>query len=166
MTLRNSIVWGGAVVGLAIILAASYALLNKGPQKTQTSYAVTDQSRPRAQLNKTSADLGKMKVSEDKSYDFTMKNIGKKPLRLFNISSSCGCTFGQVIYNGVTSEKFGMHTKSAYQIEIPPQKKAVIRVTYSPSIMPVYGPVEREVYIKTNDPENPTLTFIVKAVVQ
>jgi len=32
--------------------------------------------------------------------------------------------------------------------------------------MPVYGIIEREVYVSTNDPENPKLVFKVKATVK
>ena len=37
--------------------------------------------------------------------------------------------------------------------------KALVRVTYKPSIMPVKGEVTRMVYVKTNDPNNRTHVF-------
>ena len=107
-----------------------------------------------------------MKVSDDKSANFKIKNIGQKPLQLSNISSSCNCTFGQVIINGKESDVFGMHNVSDFAGEILPGKEAIIKVTYRPSIMLVYGAVEREVYVSTNDPENPKLIFKVKANVK
>jgi hypothetical protein len=111
-------------------------------------------------------DLGTMKVSEDKIANFKIKNIGQKSLQLSNISSSCNCTFGQVVMNGKESELFGMHNVSDFAGEILPGKEAIIKVTYRPSIMPVYGAIEREVYVNTNDPENPKLTFKVKAIIK
>jgi len=107
-----------------------------------------------------------MKVSDDKSANFKIKNIGQKPLQLSNISSSCNCTFGQVIINGKESDVFGMHNVSDFAGEVFPGKEAIIKVTYRPSIMPVYGVIEREVYVSTNDPENPKLIFKVKANVK
>ncbi len=109
--------------------------------------------------------LEKMKVSEDKSADFKIKNIGQKPLQLSNVSSSCNCTFGQVVIDGRESDVFGMHNVSDFAGEVLTGKEAIIKVTYRPSIMPVYGAVEREVYVNTNDPENSKLVFKVKATV-
>ena len=59
-----------------------------------------------------------------------------------------------------------MHAKSDDVIEIAPGKQALVRVIYVPSIMPVYGSVEREVYLNTNDPNSPKLTFKVIANVK
>jgi len=56
-----------------------------------------------------------------------------------------------------------MHNVSDFAGEVPPGKEVIIKATYRPSIMPVYGVVGREVYVNTNDPENPKLVFKVKA---
>ena len=151
-----------------IIIAGFYFLTSKNNQPTAqiSSYQSTDSIRPKVELKKTSFDLGSMKVSEDKSYDFTIKNIGKATLQLSNITSSCGCTFGQIIYDNIVSKRYGMHAKSDDVIEIAPGKQALVRVIYVPSIMPVYGSVEREVYLNTNDPNSPKLTFKVIANVK
>ena len=114
----------------------------------------------------TFADLEKMKVSDEKSADFTIKNIGEKSLQLSNINSSCNCTFGQIIIDGKESEFFGMHNVSAFAGEILPGKEAVIRIIYRPYIMPVYGIIDSEVYVETNDPENQRLVFKVRANVE
>ncbi len=95
-----------------------------------------------------------------------IKNNGKKPLQLSNITTSCGCTFAKVIYEGKESPEFDMHTKSNYIMEIESDKKAIIRVTYKPYVMPVYGFVEREAYIKTNDPSMQDIVFKVTANVK
>lgn len=120
----------------------------------------------RSKQKTTFSDLGKMKVPDDKSANFKIKNIGQKPLQLSNISSSCNCTFGQVIINGKESDVFGMHNVSDFAGEVLPGKEAIIKVTYRPFIMPVYGTVGREIYVSTNDPENPKLIFKVKANVK
>ncbi len=46
-----------------------------------------------------------------------------------------------------------MHAQSGYVTEVAPGDTATVRVIYKPSLMPVYGLVEREVYITTNDPD-------------
>lgn len=151
-----------------IMVAGSYFLLVSGqkPDPDIISYSVTDKERPKAEAKSVFSDLGTMKVSEDKSADFVIKNVGQKPLQLSRISSSCNCTFGQLILDGKESEYFGMHSISSFAGEILPGKDAKIRVIYRPSIMPVYGIVEREVFIDTNDPQNPKLIFKVKANVK
>lgn len=159
------------VIGLIIFsiaaIVGSYFLLVSGQPQTQiVSYSSSDKERPKVEAKNTFSDLGTMKVSEDRSSDFKIKNIGQKPLQLSNVSSSCNCTFGQVVINDKESELFGMHNISDVAGEILPGKEAIIKVIYRPSIMPVYGVVAREVYVSTNDPENPKLVFKVKATVK
>jgi len=159
------------IIGLIIFsltaIVGSYFFLISGqkPQPVITSYSLNDKQRPKVEAKTTFSDLGKMKVSEDKSANFKIKNIGQKSLQLSNVSSSCNCTFGQVVINGKESELFGMHNVSDFAGEVLPGKEAIIKVTYRPSIMPVYGAVEREVYVTTNDPGNSKLVFKVKATV-
>lgn len=153
-----------------VVIAGSYFFLAGGKQNTSAttsvSYNLKDKERPRVEVKELFKDLGIIKVSDQKSEDFLLKNVGGKPLQLSQISSSCGCTVGQVIIDDKESEEFGMHSQSDYIAEIAPQKEAKMRVTYRPYVMPVYGPVDREVYVTTNDPENPKLVFKVKAIVK
>lgn len=157
------------VVLSAFILGGSYFILSptnqSGPVKI-ASYSANDTQKPQVKVTSTSSDLGQMKVSDQKSQDFTLKNIGSKPLQLSNISSSCMCTAGQVVIDGKESEEFGMHSQADYIAQVDPGKTATVRVTYRPFQMPVYGAVEREVYVTTNDPENPKLVFKVQAFVK
>lgn len=157
----------GIVIFSIIVIGGAYFLVAGGqkPAPAIVSYSVSDKERPRAEAKTTYSDLGKMKVSDEKSAEFTLKNVGQKPLQLSEVSSNCNCTFGQVVIDGRESEVFGMHNVSDFAGEILPGKEAVIKVIYRPYIMPVYGMVGREVYVSTNDPENPKLVFKVKATV-
>ena len=107
-----------------------------------------------------------MKVTDEKTVEFAIENSGDKPLQLFKGSSSCGCTFGQIVINGDKSPEFSMHSKSTWTGSVNPGEKATLLVTYKPSIMPVKGEVSRAVYVSTNDPDNKELTFTVKAFVE
>lgn len=160
----------GIIIFSLIAIAGSYLLVSGGKQNssasTPVSYEVKDKERPKVQAKELVKDLGKMKVSDEKYEDFMIKNVGNKSLQLSQISSSCGCTVAQVIIDGKKSEEFGMHSLSDYLAEVKPGKEAILRVTYRPFVMPVYGPVDREVYVTTNDPENSKLVFKVKAVVK
>lgn len=154
---------------LIIFLAGSYVFLARGSNKPSiqpSSYSVNDKERPKISIDKKMIDLGKIKVSDQKETEFTIKNIGTKPLQLSNMSTSCHCTHGLFIYKGQTSEEYGMSNPSDILPEIAPQTEATIRAIYRPYEMPVYGPVERELYISTNDPTMPKLVLQVTATVQ
>ncbi|MCR4277140.1 MAG: DUF1573 domain-containing protein [Candidatus Roizmanbacteria bacterium] len=162
--MSKTLVIGLIIFSLVVVIGSYYFLFNgQKPQPAIISYSISDKERPKIQAKITYFDLGKMKVSDDKSADFKIKNIGQKTLQISNVSSSCNCTFGQIIIDGKESELFGMHNISDFAGEVLPGKEATVRVTYRPSIMPVYGIIEREVYISTNDPENSKLVFKVKA---
>lgn len=160
----------GGIIFVLVILIGSYFLIAGGDRQVPTvkllSYTVNDKERPKIEAKTTSANLGNMKVNEEKKASFTIKNTGQKTLQLTNIKSSCSCTVGQLVINGKASEEFGMHAGSDYVGEIAPENDAILNVTYRPFVMPVYGPVEREVYVNTNDPENPRLIFKVNTIVK
>lgn len=153
------------VVFTLLIIVVTAFLTQKGNPVVAT-YSRDDKEKPRAEIDKTLADLGKLKVTEQNEADFAIKNVGPQPLQLFNISSSCGCVTAKIIKNnGEESSEFGMHTNNKSIVEITPGEQIKIKVTYRPYVMPVRGLVEREIYLSTNDPLNPKLTLKIKAQV-
>lgn len=158
---------GGFTV-LVLILIFFFAVNEqKNSASSQiVSYTAEQSDRPKAQIAETFSDLGTMKVNEEKKAEFTIQNQGQKPLQLFNISSSCGCTLGQITIDSNKSPEFGMHSQSNWAGTVEPGKKATVDVIYRPYIMPVQGEVTRDVYVQTNDPENSKITFTVKANVE
>lgn len=159
----------GIIIFSLALIGGSYFLLAPSEKKQavqRTSYSLQDAEKPKVKTEDTFFNLGEMKVSQQKEAIFSLKNSGSKPLQLFNISSSCDCTVGQIVYEGKESQEFGMHAAGDYALEILPQKEAKVKVIYRPYVMPVYGKVEREVYVSTNDPENPKLVFKVEAFVK
>ncbi len=159
------------LIGLVIFIAATVGLsflLTAGekPEPPTVSYSANESDRPIAETAKTFTDVGDIKVSDVKVEDFTVKNTGTKPLQLSDINSSCGCTSGQIIYKGETSKEFSMHKRSGLVAQVDPGDTATVRLTYRPATMPVYGFVERAVFVSTNDPKSPKLTFSIKANVK
>lgn len=153
-------------VFLALTYGA-YVISGGGKSPTQIiNYNTSDNSKPQVKVQKFTGDMGKIKVSEKKIYDFTIQNTGSQPLQLFNMTSSCNCTVGQVIVGNVTSAEYGMHAPSDYITEIKPGGKGLVRVIYRPFVMPAFGTVEREVSVGTNDPQTPKLVFKVTAFVK
>lgn len=156
------------ILGSFIIVIFAYFIFsstNKVSPYPQ-SYSEQDELRPQVKVESMLYDLGSMKVSEKKSYDFIIKNVGKKPLQLSSISTSCMCTFAQIIYEGKESPEFDMHSESNYIAEIQSDKRAILRMTYKPYLMPVYGFIEREAHVRTNDPAMQELVFKVTANVK
>ncbi len=149
------------VIGLAFLFTAG-----QNPEPAVVSFAAQDTDRPKAETAQTFYDFGEIKVSDVKQQDFTLKNTGTKPLQILNVNSSCGCTAGQIIYKGETSKEYSMHSQSGFVTEIAPGDSATVKLTYRPATMPVYGAVEREVYVTTNDPANQKLIFSIKAIVK
>lgn len=140
-----------SLLGLFILVSGLIFIFNPG-QKIAVSPAFVN--------------LGEIKISDVKQQDFSLKNTDAKPLQILNISSSCSCTTGQIIYKDFTSQEYGMHAQSGYVTTIAPGDAAIIRLTYRPAIMPVYGLVTREVYLTTNDPAKQKLVFSIRAMVK
>lgn len=130
------------------------------------SYTANENERPKVTVSGSLGDLGTMKVKDEKRAQFTIENTGTKPLSLSKISTSCDCTSGQITINGQKGPELSMHSKNPWVGTINPGEKAVLEAIYRPFIMPVAGPVTRDVYVSTNDPDNPRLTFTVKAIVE
>ena len=160
------IILAGIVLTIAIIGIAFVAFGESKDTTAVVSYTVSDQDKPQVKVNNFMEDFGEMAVRDEKTAEFTLENTGNKPLNVYGVTSSCGCTFGEIEINGAKSPQFAMHAKSNWVGVIPQGSKAIVRVIYIPSIMPVKGEVTRAVYVKTNDPNNAELTFSVKANVK
>jgi hypothetical protein len=158
----------GVVIFTVLVVVGAYFLVAGGgkPAGTIVSYRTADKEKPKVEVKTTFSDMGNVKVSDEKEAVFTIKNMGAKPLQLFNVSSNCGCTTGQIVIDGKASVEFGMHGAGGLAGEIAPGKEGKVRMVYRPYVMPVYGPVDREVYVSTNDPENPKLVFKIRAYVK
>ncbi len=156
----------GAISLIALVLIAFVALGESRAQVQISSYQTNATSRPKATVAQTFADFGNMKVADQKTVEFEIINTGDKPLQLFNISSSCGCTTGQITIKEEKSPLFSMHSKSNWSGNVAPGEKARVSLTYLPSLMPVKGDITRSVYVSTNDPDNKELTFNIKAFVE
>lgn len=162
----KTLINGITIILLAVILLAFALTGNQKSEGSQITYSQSDKQRPIVEVSNVSFDFGKIKVSDIKSKEFALKNAGNKPLQILNINSSCGCTTGQIIYKGQKSKEFGMHVQSGFVTEIQPNDTAKINLIYRPYLMPVYGLVEREVYLTTNDPLNQKVVFSVMARVE
>lgn len=155
------------VIFLVVIIGVSFLLTTgQKPTPNRITYSASSAEKPVAETPDSLFDFGEIKVSDVKEKDFVLKNTGTKPLQILNINSSCNCTAGKIIYNGSETKEYGMHAQSGYLMDIAPNTEAKVTVIYRPAIMPVYGAVEREVYVTTNDPQKEKLVFAIKANVR
>ncbi len=165
--MQKTIIWTVLITAFFVIgVYLVYKLSGEGGKSNIAIYKVSDKDRPRLFYQKKFKDIGKMKLQDTKSASFIFENKGNKDLNVFDISSTCMCTFGQIIYKGEKSERFAMHANSNYLLTLKPKEKATLVITYQPSLMPVQGTVERAVVIHTNDPEHPEEYFGIRAFVE
>lgn len=154
----------GAIVASVAIIGGAMFLLGKdnSPKREQLGTASMT-------IDKTFEDFGDMKADEEKTASFTITNTSASSvLRIWNISTSCDCTFASVVINGKETGEFNMpmHTNSTLKNwigEIPAKQTATLKVTYRPKVMPVTGVVTRQTRFATNDPKNAEMEVSVKA---
>ena len=155
-------------LGFIVLVVGASFLLTAGQKPTPgtVAYSASSSEKPIAETPDSLFDFGEIRVSDVKEKEFVLKNTGTKPLQILNVNSSCNCTAGKIIYNGSQTKEYGMHAQSGYLMDIAPNTEAKVVVIYRPAIMPVYGAVEREVYVATNDPQKEKLVFAIKANVK
>ncbi len=158
---------GGLIIIVLIAILAISLVEQRNAESSQiVYYEKSEVSRPKVKVAYFSSNLGQMKLKDEKEATFTIENIGDKSLFLSSVRTSCDCTFAKITIGNATSAEFNMHSKTEWVGEVKPKEKATLTAIYRPFIMPVSGPVSREVYIATNDPNNPRLTFTISAIVK
>lgn len=153
----------GAIAVSVLIIVGAVAALGK-----DTSPQRVDMGRASMTIDKKFEDFGTMKADDERTATFTIANTSEATLRLWNIATSCDCTFATITIDGKETPEFNMpmHTKGELKNwigEVDPQKKALLKVTYRPKVMPVTGVVTRQVTFSTNDPNNETVEVSIKA---
>lgn len=163
MTTDTKIIIGAAIASVVIIIGAAIVLgKDTTPKREQLGTA-------QVLVATRSADLGTMKVSDERSAEFTIANTSDSVLRVWNVTTSCNCTFATITINGTQTGEFSMHAGGQLKNwigEIPPGTSATLKVIYRPSVMPVSGPISRQVNFSTNDPKNPEMQVGITAIVQ
>lgn len=162
MNTDTKVIIGAVVASVFIIIGASVVLSKDNSPKRENlgSASMT--------IDKKEEDFGNMKVDEERTATFTISNTGNSTLRIWSVVTSCNCTFATVTIGGEETGEFNMtmHTRGPLKNwigEIPIGQTAILKATYKPSVMPVSGPVSRQVRFSTNDPKNAEVEVSVKA---
>lgn len=153
----------GAVLATLVTLGGGIAWVSsdKAPQRQEQGSATMT-------IDKKEEDFGDMKADEERTATFTITNTSAKYLRIWGVATSCDCTFASVIIGDKTTGEFNMTMHMGKDLrnwigEIPPNGKALLKVTYRPKVMPVTGPVTRQVTFSTNDPNYQNVEVGIKA---
>lgn len=155
----------GVIIGALIVLGLILAFRGK---ISSTSSTISNTSGTSYELDKRTADLGQMAVSDEKSAVFTLKNTDSQSITLSDFNTSCNCTDAVVKIGDKTSPRFNMKmhmsaTDAAWNSTLPPGATAEIEIIYMPAKMPVYGPVSRYLdFVVGGKREKLTITATVK----
>lgn len=94
-------------------------------------------------------DFGQIKQGDVVSAEIAVRNTGNKELKIESVATSCGCTSAQV------EPKI-----------IPSGGEGKLLIRYDSGAHPDKGPIERHVYVASNDPENAEVDILIIADVQ
>ncbi len=101
---------------------------------------------PRADVETTDHNFGRMLFGEKGSHEFVIKNTGEGPLKLAQGYATCKCTIGDLGSD-----------------EIPPGGEGTVTVEWTPQAQS--RSFSQSAIVYTNDPENPQFTFAVNGMV-
>jgi hypothetical protein len=94
-------------------------------------------------------DFGEVKQGQVVTAAIPVRNTGQKALEIEAVSTSCGCTSALVA-----------------PTTIAPGAQGILQVRYDSGVHPDAGPVQRMIFIASNDPHTPEQTVFVTADVQ
>jgi hypothetical protein len=141
-----------AVVGASFGAAIAYVEVRPGgggvmprPALTNTSSA-SPAGAPRVEVREPIYQFGTMQRGTTKSHEFAFANLGKSPLTLRVLSTTCKCTIGNVS-----------------QEPIQPNATVNVKLEWSALINP--GPFRQVATIETNDPTHPKVELSVEGEV-
>jgi cytochrome c-type biogenesis protein len=102
---------------------------------------------PRIEVAPTVHDVGAMAADGVATFSVLVRNSGGSPLEIASISTSCGCTSGEV----------GARV-------IAPGAATALEVTVDHALMPTEGEFLHAVYLASNDPDLPETVVEVRGV--
>ena len=106
--------------------------------------AACSQGTPDLALDFEEIDLGTVTNGEIRTIEVPLVNKGGEVLEIMNVSTSCGCTSGEVVPNHLAPTEEGM---------------LIIQYDSGAHGPEANGPVTRQVFIASNDPDKPEVTF-------
>jgi len=163
MNTDTKIIVGAVGVSVVIIVGAIALFSNQKSVPKREDQGVASMT-----IDKKSEDFGSMKVSDERRATFTITNEGDSILRIWKVVTSCDCTAATIKIGDTETSEFSMAgmmstDRANWLGEVPAGKKAILTVIYRPSVMPVNGPITRQVTFSTNDPKNQDVEVSIAA---
>jgi hypothetical protein len=119
------------VLGIGLLGAAAYAAATSGPG--------------RIELSATELDFGTVPNTGPVSHEFQVRNVGRGPLEISGVSTSCGCTTAEV---------------ESRRLERG--ESTTLRVTFDPQAHNgELGRFLRLVYVRSDDPAMPEASLTI-----
>lgn len=102
------------------------------------------EAAPRIETNRLLLELGELTAGETAELEFPLVNTGTEPLRIERVIASCGCT------------------TASHPRTLKPGEKGVLKINLVSH--PLWsGPVEKQITVVSNDPEQPSLNLQIVA---
>lgn len=137
--MRRALAITGTLAGLGLIAALTAPPAVAGDEKRAAT--------PRIRVEPDGFDFGMAQQNKTLRKEFTLRNFGDAELVIEGVSTTCGCTAA------ITAEK-----------HVEPGGSTQLRVTLE--TRSYSGKVERQVLVRSNDPETPLLAVKVSATVE
>lgn len=77
---------------LFLFVAFGFAQNDKAKSDKKPAAAATNYTGAEIKFDKTTLDLGTVKLNQEVTDTYTFTNVGKKPLLLYNVVAACNCT--------------------------------------------------------------------------
>ena len=137
--MRRALAVAGAVAGLGLSALAPVLPAVAGEEKPAAA--------PRVRVEPEGFDFGRAQQNKTLRKEFTLRNFGDAVLVIEGVTTTCGCTAA------ITAET-----------RLEPGASTQLRVTLE--TRSYSGKLERQVLVRSNDPETPLLPVKVSATVE
>jgi len=107
----------------------------------------TPEDAPRIRFAQAEFDFGSLYQDESVAHEYLFENVGRSPLRIQGVNTSCGCTAAK-----------------PPEGEIAPGEQGAIKITFSSGRM--RDRVTKHVYVSSNDPAEPRATLTVTGLIK
>jgi len=92
-------------------------------------------------------DFGQVRNDQTLEKTIIIRNVGAASLEVKTVFTSCGCVQAEIVPKNIA-----------------PREQAELKIIYSPQGQPE-GPDSKDIYIFSNDPENPQVKISIQAEV-
>lgn len=159
---RKNLLLIAAVSFLALAGIFAAVALRTGPSSTRAADpGAPSGGRPALSVSPSSYDLGRISQARGIiTVEMAVTNTGTGDLEISEMETTCGCTRASLIVDGKAGPWYGMRGHgewpTGWSARLRPGQRAALRVQYDPDAHGIYrGPVDRTVFIYSNDPQRP-----------